>query len=267
MPYPIYQVDAFSSDLFKGNPAAVVLLNQWLPDETLQKIAMENNLTETAFICPQNAELHIRWFTPTTEVELCGHATLASAHVLFNHEEIEGDEVTFYSKSGLLRVSKKDEQLVLDFPLDDIYRVNELPAMMIARSRDKIQEIYRGKTDYMFILSSQADVENFIPSMDIISELDSRGVIITAPGDDVDFVSRYFAPQCGIPEDPVTGSAHTTLAPYWSKRLGKTKMTARQLSKRRGDLVCETRGARVLIGGTCKTYLKGQLLELENSIK
>ncbi len=261
MPYPIYQVDAFSSELYKGNPAGVVLLNEWLPDETLQNIAMENNLTETAFICPQKSELHIRWFTPTTEVNLCGHATLASAHVLFNHEEIEGDEVTFHSKSGLLRVCRLEEELVLDFPIDDIYKVNELPALMKARNRDQISEIHRGKDDYMFILSKASEVENFVPSMDIISELDSRGVIITAPGEDVDFVSRYFAPQCGIPEDPVTGSAHTTLAPYWSKRLGKTKMTARQLSKRGGSLVCEIRGSRVLIGGTCKTYLKGQLIQ------
>ncbi len=260
MPYPIYQVDAFSSELFKGNPAAVVLLNEWLPDNTLQQIAMENNLTETAFICPQNSELHIRWFTPTTEVELCGHATLASAHVLFNHEEIEGDEVTFNSKSGLLKVSKHENELVLDFPVDDIHRVSELPALMKARSRDKFIEIHKGKTDYMFVLSKQSEVEDFLPSLDIIEELDSRGVIITAPGDDVDFVSRYFAPQCGIPEDPVTGSAHTTLAPYWSKRLGKSKMTARQLSKRGGNLLCEIKDSRVLIGGSCKTYFKGQLL-------
>ncbi|MCW3804386.1 PhzF family phenazine biosynthesis protein [Plebeiibacterium marinum] len=259
MTYPIYQIDAFTSILFKGNPAAVVLLDKWLPNERLQLIAMENNLSETAFICPQNAELHIRWFTPTTEVELCGHATLASAHVLFNHEEIEGDEITFHSQSGLLRVLKDDNKLTLDFPLDDFYKVNELPELMRMNIRTQVNEIYRGKTDYMFVFSNQKEIENFIPSLDIIAQLDSRGLIITAPGDEVDFVSRYFGPQTGIPEDPVTGSAHTTLTPFWSKRLGKQKMNARQISQRGGCLTCELRGSRVLIGGGCRTFFKGEL--------
>jgi len=260
MKNPIYQIDAFTNELFKGNPAGVVILSKWLPDETMQTIAMENNLPETAFVTPQNSELHIRWFTPTIEVNLCGHATLAAAHALFYHEDLEGDEISFHSQSGILKVIRNNDELTLDFPLDDIYKVTELPDLVKFSCRNDVMEIYRGKNDYMFVLSKQEQIENFVPDMYTIEKLDSRGLIITAPGDDVDFVSRYFAPQSGIPEDPVTGSAHTTLIPYWSKRLNKKKMIAQQLSKRGGRLQCELRGNRALIGGKCKTYLKGELM-------
>jgi PhzF family phenazine biosynthesis protein len=260
MTYPIYQIDAFTSELFKGNPASVIILDKWLPSSVMQNIAMENNLPETAFITPIKGELHIRWFTPTIEVDLCGHATLAASYVLFNHEDLEGDEITFHSKSGLLRVSRNNDELILDFPLDDIYRVNEMPELMKFKIRQLVSEVYRGKDDYMFILENQQQIEDFIPPFEIIEQLDARGLIITAPGNEVDFVSRYFSPQSGIPEDPVTGSAHTTLSSFWSKRLGKNKMTAQQLSKRGGKLVCEIRSSRVFIGGSCRTFFKGQLV-------
>ncbi|WP_066633634.1 PhzF family phenazine biosynthesis protein [Labilibacter marinus] len=259
MPKHIYQVDAFSSSLFKGNPAAVVILNNWLDEELMQNIAAENNLAETAFVSPSGTDLHIRWFTPTTEVDLCGHATLAAAHVLFNHEDLEGDEVVFHSKSGLLRVMKEEEHLILDFPLDEFESVVELPELMKLDFRDKTQEIYKGKTDIMFVLGKESDVAQYQPNFDIISQLDCRGIIITAPGNDVDFVSRFFAPQSGINEDPVTGSAHTTLTPYWSKRLNTTKLKAKQLSKRGGMLCCEVKDGRAMIGGSCHTFFKGEL--------
>ncbi len=255
----IYQVDAFSSELFSGNPAAVVILNKWLDEQTMQKIAMENNLAETAFITPCGPDLEIRWFTPTTEVELCGHATLAAAHVLFNHEDLEGEEVTFQSNSGTLRVSKSDSYLTLDFPMDEYKPVAELPELMQVDSKHWVKGVFKGKTDLMFILSNERQVADFVPNLEIIKKLDCRGVIITAPGEKVDFVSRFFAPQSGIPEDPVTGSAHTTLTPYWAKQFKKNSLTAAQLSPRGGLLNCEIKGQRVYIGGQCKTYMKGNL--------
>ncbi len=259
MTHTIYQVDSFSSQLFKGNPAAVIILEKWLSDGMMQNIAMENNLSETAFVAPHKSELYIRWFTPTTEVDLCGHATLAAAHVLFNHEDYEGFQVTFHSKSGPLTVEKIDEELVLDFPMDTFRKVDELPLLLKMNLKDDVTEIYKGKNDYMFVFEDQKHIKNFYPEFNMIELLDSRGLIITAPGEECDFVSRYFAPQYGIPEDPVTGSTHTLLTPYWGNRLGKTKLSARQLSKRGGKLKCSINGSRVLIGGYCKTFFKGIL--------
>ena len=255
----MYQVDAFASELFKGNPAAVVILNQWLEDEMMQNIAAENNLAETAFIVPTGRDLHIRWFTPTTEVDLCGHATLAAAHVLFNHEDLEGDEVVFQSKSGVLKVIKDGDTLTLDFPTDEFELVDELPELMKLDSKHWVKSVIKGKSDLMFILEKEKQVADFVPNYDVIKRLDCRGVIITAPGNKVDFVSRFFAPQSGIDEDPVTGSAHTTLTPYWAKRLRKNKLKAAQLSKRGGLLSCELKSDRVLIGGSCKTFFMGKL--------
>ncbi len=255
----IYQVDAFTTELFKGNSAAVIILNEWLSDDLMQNIALENNLAETAFITPTGTNLHIRWFTPTMEVDLCGHATLAGAHVLFNHEDLEGDQISFRSRSGLLKVTRNNKNLVLDFPVDEISKINELPELMKLDSKHWVKEIYKGKSDIMFVLDNEKQILEFEPNLDVIRKMNCRGVIITASGENTDFVSRFFAPQSGIDEDPVTGSAHTTLTPYWTKRLNKQTLTAAQLSKRGGNLTCELKGNRVLIGGNCKTYLKGEL--------
>ncbi|TLX77629.1 PhzF family phenazine biosynthesis protein [Labilibacter sediminis] len=259
MRLPIYQVDAFTNELYKGNPAAVVILNKWLDDETMQNIAMENNLAETAFVAPQGTDLHIRWFTPTTEMDLCGHATLAAAHVLFEYEDLEGDDVIFNSRSGILKVFRNSNHLTLDFPVDEYSYVSELPELMRLDNKNLVKEVYRGKTDLMFVMARQEHIENYIPSFDDLRKLNCRGVIITAPGNEVDFVSRFFAPQSGINEDPVTGSAHTTLTPYWSGKLGKQELKAEQLSPRGGQLVCELKNDRVLIGGSCKTFFRGEL--------
>lgn len=260
MRHPIYQVDAFTNELYKGNPAAVVILNKWLDDKTMQNIAMENNLAETAFVAPHGIDLYIRWFTPATEVDLCGHATLAAAHVLFNHEDFEGDEVIFESKSGILKVTKDNGHLTLDFPRDEYSFVKELPELIKLDSQHEVTEVYQGKTDLMLVMSNQDQIEKYTPSYEVLKGLNCRGVIITAPGKHSDFVSRFFAPQSGINEDPVTGSAHTTLTPYWSQKLGKPLLEAEQLSPRGGHLICELKADRVLIGGKCKTFFKGELM-------
>lgn len=254
----IYTVDAFTDTLFGGNPAAVCPLNEWLPDEFMQKIAFENNLAETAFIVQEQEGYRIRWFTPATEVELCGHATLASAHVFFNHLNIETDSIVFNSLSGPLTVTKNGALLTLNFPVDIFQHVEQTERLTNCFSI-KPYEIYKGKTDYMFVFGKQEDIENITPYYDKIAQLEGRGIIITAPGNNVDFVSRFFAPQCGINEDPVTGSAHTTLTPYWSKKMGKTTFDALQLSERKGKLHCELMGDRVHISGQAVTYMIGDI--------
>ncbi|HUB60653.1 MAG TPA: PhzF family phenazine biosynthesis isomerase [Puia sp.] len=265
----IYQVDAFAKSLFQGNPAAVVPLEKWLPDTLMQQIAMENNLAETAFFVREGegreggekepGDFHIRWFTPTTEVDLCGHATLASAYVLFKYEGHHGDSIRFHSRSGLLTVTRRDELLSLDFPADRLTRV-ELTPQLTAGFDPRPLEAYRGKTDYMLVFEREADIRDLRVDMDMLSRIEARGIIVTAPGDEVDMVSRFFAPQSGIDEDPVTGSAHTTLTPYWADRLGKTQLTAIQLSARRGWLECELLGDRVLITGQAKAFLTGEIM-------
>lgn len=259
MKHNIYQIDAFTERLFSGNPAAVCPLDKWLDDDLLQKIAMENNLAETAFYVKQENQYHIRWFTPTIEVDLCGHATLAAAFVLFNLKHYKGDRITFYShRSGTLSVSKHGELLTLNFPCDTLEGL-EISKKILDCFDRKPKRVLKGITDYMLVYEKEEDVKAVMPSFDAISKLNCRGVIVTAKGSDVDFVSRFFAPQSGVNEDPVTGSAHTTLIPYWAKELGKSKLTAKQLSKRRGYLACNYVNDRVEISGQCKLYLVGEI--------
>jgi PhzF family phenazine biosynthesis protein len=255
-----YQVDAFCKDLFSGNPAGVCPMEYWPEDGIMQNIAMENNLAETAFCVWENDHYHIRWFTPAVEVDLCGHATLAAAHVFFEHENYQGDTITFNSRSGELRVKKENTSLTLDFPVDDWKLINVTSEMFQWFSLQPL-EAYRGKTDYLLIFPSESDIANISPNLPVIERLtEVRGVIASAKGDNVDFVSRFFAPQSGIPEDPVTGSAHTTLTPYWSQKLNKNTLEAIQLSPRKGYLNCVNDGNRIKISGKARTYLSGQLL-------
>jgi PhzF family phenazine biosynthesis protein len=254
----LYQVDAFADRLFSGNPAAVCPLEAWLPDETMQGIAAENNLAETAFYVRDEAGLHIRWFTPTVEVDLCGHATLATAYVVFTHDRPSGDVIEFSSKSGPLKVKREGELLVLDFPADRVEPVEVTPMLIEALGREPI-EAYKGKTDYLVVYGVQEHVASLAPDLCDLAMVPVRGIIVTAPGRDVDFVSRFFAPQVGVPEDPVTGSAHTTLTPYWAARLGKADLTAMQLSKRQGRLRCRLAGSRVEIAGRAVPYMAGTI--------
>lgn len=259
MTQKIYQVDAFADKPFSGNPAAVCPLGQWLSDDLLQKIAMENNLAETAFYVKQEDHYEIRWFTPTVEVDLCGHATLASAFVLFHYENHAGTTVHFFSpRSGILAVTKKDDLLTLNFPTD-IFEQVELSQELIQGFNSKPLLALKGKTDYVLVFENEDVIKNIVPALENISKLKGRGVIITAKGDSVDFVCRFFAPQSGINEDPVTGSAYTTLTPYWAKELGKTEMTSIQLSERKGYLQCRYLNDRVEISGKVVLYLKGEI--------
>lgn len=260
MEIEIYQVDAFCKKLFSGNPAAVCPLNSWPNDTILQNIAAENNLAETAFFVKQKDNFAIRWFTPTVEVDLCGHATLAAAHVLFEHKKFERDAIKFVSpRSGALTVRKEGEQLSLNFPTD-IFNPIEVSCNMLEWFAAKPLEAFKGKTDYMLIFPTEDDIININPNLSVIQTLkEARGVIVTAEGKNVDFVSRFFAPQSGIPEDPVTGSAHTTLTPYWAKKLKKKKLSAIQLSKRKGYLRCADFGERVEISGKAATFLSGRI--------
>ena len=259
MKVKLYQLDAFTDKIFSGNPAAVCPLDQWLPDNILQNIAMENNLAETAFYVKKDDHFEIRWFTPAVEVDLCGHATLASAAVLYNYENYGGEVIIFISpRSGKLTVSRNGDMLTLDFPSDKFDRV-ELSPQLIACFNSQPLEAYKGKTDYMLVFSSEEEIRKIVPHLLAISKLKVRGIIITAAGIEVDFVSRFFAPQSGIDEDPVTGSSHTTLTPYWAQKTGKSELTAIQLSARKGFLRCAYHGDRVKISGQAKTYLQGEI--------
>lgn len=259
MKQKIYQVDAFTTEVFGGNPAAVCPLDKWLSDELLQKIAMENNLAETAYYVKKENTFEIRWFTPTVEVDLCGHATLAAAFVLFNYEGHTVNEINFLSpRSGKLNVRKQGDHLTLNFPTDVFEKV-ELTNDLISGFNVKPTEAYKGKTDHMLVFENEEEIKTIIPDLEKIAKMDGRGVIITAKGNNVDFVSRFFAPQSGINEDPVTGSAHTTLTPYWSKKLNKTELSAIQLSERKGYLKCKYLNDRVEIGGQAKLYLIGEI--------
>lgn len=256
---PLYQVDAFTDRIFSGNPAAVCPLKEWLPSQTLQAIATENNLSETAFFVITDGEIELRWFTPTTEVNLCGHATLAVAHIIFNHLNFNGTKLDFLTKSGILSVSKTGELLTLDFPALIPRQCACPPKLAEAIGRNPL-EVWQSE-DYLVLLEDEKTTGAIKPNLELLKELDLRGVIITAKADRDDFVSRFFAPKFGIPEDPVTGSAHCTLIPYWSKKLGKTKFTARQISPRGGIIWGELKDPRVLISGQAVTYLQG-LIEL-----
>lgn len=261
MTIPIYQADAFTKEAFSGNPAAVCPLKEWLPDALMQNIALENNLAETAFIVPGNNAYHIRWFTPTVEVDLCGHATLATAHVFFNHLQYEPKKINFHSKSGLLKVTRQQNgQLTLDFPRDHFEQATDIPPALQKGLKIEVTEVYKGKFDYMVVTGSQETVEKLQPDFRTLATIKSRGVLVTAPGNESDFVSRCFFPQSGIDEDPVTGSAHTLLTPYWAGALGKNRLTAIQLSARRGYLDCELAGNRVLMSGYAVTYMKGEII-------
>ena len=255
----IYQVDAFASEVFKGNPAAVCILDQWPGETLMQNIANENNLSETAFAVPVGKCYEIRWFTPEMEVELCGHATLATAHVLFEHMDYPGDWICFESiHSGRLTVKRSGKLLTLDFPVD-IMEEMVVPELIVTALQTPPLKAFRGKTDFMFVYASESEIENLDPDFGLLAQVGGRGVIVTAPGNEVDFVSRFFAPQSGINEDPVTGSAQTSLTPYWSKVLGKKRLTGRQLSSRGGELICEDKGERVDISGHAVTYMKGEI--------
>jgi PhzF family phenazine biosynthesis protein len=254
----IYQVDAFTHQLFSGNPAAVLPLEDWLSDDILQNIAAENNLSETAFFKREKGELQLRWFTPVAEVDLCGHATLGTAHVLWQHLGYQTDEISFHSRSGKLGVAKNGDSYTLDFPTDKLTKV-DIPDFVRKALGAKPIESFKGREDYLLAFENQAAVAALSPDFQQLAKLEARGIIATAPGDDVDFVSRCFFPRFGINEDPVTGSAHTTLAPYWSKKLGKSDLVARQISRRGGDLTCRLDGERTFISGQAVTFLSGTI--------
>ena len=257
MKLKIYQVDAFTENNFGGNPAAVIPLDTWLSDQTMQLIAEENNLSETAFFVPEGRYYHIRWFTPNSEVELCGHATLAAAFVIFNYLIDSITEITFKSLSGLLSVKKLNNILTLDFPSQSP-KICNIPKRLV-EGLGKKPESCLSNEDYLAIYKSENDILNISPDFEILKKLDLRGVIITAPGKKYDFVSRAFYPKYGILEDPVTGSAHTQLIPYWADIFGKLKLNAKQISKRSGELLCEKKGDRVLISGYAKIYMIGEI--------
>lgn len=254
----IYQVDAFTNKLFGGNPAAVCPLEDWLSDDLMQNIAMENNLAETAFYVPKENHFELRWFTPTVEVDLCGHATLASAHVIFTNG-FEENEIVFMSpRSGELRVRKNEGLYTMNFPTDTLEKI-PTPAEIIEGLGITPLEVFKGKTDFMAIVENQTIIESLQPDFKILEKLNGRGTIVTAPGQEVDFVSRCFFPQSGVDEDPTTGSAHTSMTPYWANKLEKTEMSAIQLSKRKGHLNCNYLNDRVEISGQAKTFLIGQI--------
>ncbi len=252
-----YEVLAFTSRHFAGNPAGVCVLTEWLPNELMQSIAAENNLPETAFIIHRKDYFDLRWLTPTVEVDLCGHATLASAHVIFNYLGRERDMVRFQSRSGELKVDRNASCLVLDFPAQPASEC-EAPEKLAEGLGAQPSSVLKGR-DYFAVFDREDYVAAINPTFEILTQLDAQGVIVTAPGNDCDFVSRYFAPAAGIPEDPATGSTHCALIPYWSKRLGRRELHARQISKRGGELFCEDRGDRVGIGGHAVTYVEGKL--------
>jgi predicted PhzF superfamily epimerase YddE/YHI9 len=257
MKIPLYQIDAFASGPFTGNPAAVCPLTEWLHDSVLHAIAAENNLSETAFFVRRGAERELRWFTPTTEVKLCGHATLASGYLVLDVLREEEQEVTFSTLSGRLRVSRAPHGYALDLPALPPKECEPPQALVDGLDREPVEIL--AATNYLCVFDREEDVRDLTPDFARLAHCDPYGVIITAPGKKVDFVSRYFAPSKGVNEDPVTGSAHCTLTPYWAERLGKTRLRARQLSKRGGDLTCELKGDRVVLEGGCALVIEGTL--------
>lgn len=257
MRLPLYQIDAFTSRAFHGNPAAVVLLDEWLPDDVLAAVAAENNLAETAFVVARGDVMPLRWFTPTVEVDLCGHATLAAAHVLFRYSMPAATSVTFGTRSGNLVVTRDGDMLSMDFPSRPGKATpvtDQLAAALGARPREALMA-----RDLLVVFDTEAGIRDFRPDFAGLASLDAFGVIIAAPGDAADYVYRFFAPRQGIPEDPATGSANCTLVPYWAARLGKSDLNARQLSARGAELRCALRGDRVLIAGGTVEYLKGEI--------
>ena len=258
MRIPYFQVNAFTTNIFGGNPAGVCLLEHWLPDPTLQQIAAENGFSETAFLVREDRGFRLRWMTPKAEVDLCGHATLASAYVLFFERDWPDSAIRFETLGGPLTATRVGETIELDFPSRP-----PLPCPMPRLLEEALgiapQEVAKSR-DYLVRLESEKEVQDLNPDLERISLLDGLGLIVTAPGDTVDFVSRFFAPKVGVPEDPVTGSAHSTLIPYWAARLGHPRLLARQVSARGGELTCELRGERVGIGGRAVLYCRGELV-------
>jgi PhzF family phenazine biosynthesis protein len=259
MRIPFYHVDAFTSTVFTGNPAGVCVLDEWIDDGLLQAIAAENNLSETAFLVPAGPGFELRWFTPVTEVALCGHATLASAFVLFRCRNWPADTVTFQTrKSGELSVKERGDLLEMDFPARPPHPHNP-PAGLAKALQITPKEVFGSAEDLMVVLESESGVRAVKPDFNALLQVESRGVIVTARGDRSDFVSRFFAPRVGVQEDPVTGSAHCVLTPYWARVLNKTDLHAFQVSNRGGELFCSTAGGRVKISGKAVLYLEGEI--------
>ena len=262
MQLPIYKVDAFTDKIFGGNPAAVCPLDFWLEDEILQAIAMENNLSETAFFIPEAEGFQLRWFTPTVEVRLCGHATLATAHVIYKYLDFDKSQINFYTKSGQLSVSRiGEESYLMDFPSDHPVLVQDpkIIAVLEKALSVKLIELWRGRDDFLAIVEDESQVRRLYPDFRALAMLDSRGLIVSSKGSNVDFVSRGFFPQTGVDEDPATGSAHTLLTPYWAPRLKTNRMHALQLSARVGTFECIYKGERTAIIGHVVDYLRGQI--------
>ncbi len=259
MKLELYQIDAFTDKTFGGNPACVVPLNDWLPDHTLLKITKENAVAETAFFVDRGDKIHLRWFTPEIEMDLCGHATLATAHCLKSILNYPKDEIIFETQSGDLTVSKKNDLYNLDFP-SRMPVPSELPDIIGKSLNTAPVEVYKSR-DYMLVYGTEQEIENIKVDRQVFDQinLDPGGVIVTAKGESCDFVSRFFTPQASILEDPVTGSAHCSLIPFWSLRLGKNKLNAIQISDRVGKLYCQNKKDRVIIGGKAKTYSIGNL--------
>jgi PhzF family phenazine biosynthesis protein len=257
MRLPIFHVDAFTDRVFSGNPAAVCPLESWLPAPVMQQIAMENGLAETAFFVPDGQGFAIRWFTPEIEMDLCGHATLAAAHVLTHHLGCTQAPVRFQSQSGELLVTREAGRLTLDFPAR-MPAPAEAPELILASLNARPREVLKAR-DYVLVFENEDLIRGLTPNITLLNQinLDPGGICVTAPGQDVDFVSRFFTPQASVFEDPVTGSAHCSLIPYWAQKLGKSVLTARQLSPREGELFCRSAGERVLISGAAVTYLEG----------
>lgn len=259
MRIPIYQVDAFTSTAFGGNPAAVCPLESWLDDRTMQAIAAENNLSETAFFVRSNAEFQLRWFTPAIEVDLCGHATLAAAHVIFTYMDPSLTELRFQTKSGTLSVQRREDLLAMNFPARPASPC-AMPELLPEALGAAPQHILSAR-DYLVVYESEKEIISITPDFSKLQQVKGcLGIIVTAAGTQADFVSRFFAPNVGVPEDPVTGSAHSTLIPYWSERLNKDTLHALQLSRRGGQLYCENQGDRVQIAGHAVTFLEGSIL-------
>jgi PhzF family phenazine biosynthesis protein len=255
MKISVYYVDAFAEDLFSGNQAAVCPLKEWVPDDVMQSIAAENNLSETAFFTGSKGRYHIRWFTPFKEIDLCGHATLSSAYVIFNRIDRSLKEIVFDSRSGSLGVKKEGILLTMDFP-SQIPKECIAPKELLSALKCKPVEVLKA-ADYIVVLPDESSVKNIEPDMELIKKLDLRGVAVTAKGKDADFVSRFFVPKYGINEDPVTGSSHCELVPYWSRKLGKKELRAIQLSKRGGKILCRDMDARVRLSGKAVLYMEG----------
>ena len=266
MKLPIYQIDAFTDTVFKGNPAAVMPLQQWLPEELMQQIAMENNLAETAFLVPlpandtSGAHYHIRWFTPALEIDLCGHATVAAAFVLHHCLQTGLQQIKFTTeRAGVLEVTITNDLYLLNFPSRMPEKITEPKGLFKALGITNAKEV-RASRDYFVVLDNEALVRSIRPDFTLLKQLDLTGVIVTAPGDEVDVASRCFYPKAGIDEDPVTGSAHCNVVPYWSRELGKEKLTCKQISARGGTLWCEDAGERVLLGGKAVLFMQGEVL-------